>query len=203
MKKTKHRFQESGHSKNKTYRKKGHTMNSPSLHSGEHLIASRSSNIRRFSNHSYHPDNLSVVRSDKLKHGFGSVSTKTLNTSKIVKKFMEMLNCIKIFHWQTRSFAKHKASDELYEELNENIDKFVETLLGKSRGRIKHLERRFVLYNECPTGNDSIKNRIFEFCEFLEDMNMYFDKDKDSDLLNVRDEILGNLHKFLYLLTFH
>lgn len=122
-------------------------------------------------------------------------------TSNIVKKFMEMLNCIKLFHWQTRSFAKHKASDELYSELNENVDKFVETLLGKQNSRIKHLEKRIVLYNECLNGNDSIKNRIFEFCDFLEDMNSYFDKEKDSDILTIRDEILVSLHKFLYLLS--
>lgn len=129
-------------------------------------------------------------------------SKESLSSGNIVKKFMEMLNCIKIFHWQTRSFAKHKASDELYEELNENIDKFIETLLGKKSTRIQHLEKRIILYNECITGNDSIKNRVFEFCEFLEDMDMYFDKKKDSDLLSIRDDILANLNKFLYLLTF-
>jgi DNA-binding ferritin-like protein len=130
-------------------------------------------------------------------------SSSLNRTSNIVKKFMEMLNCIKLFHWQTRSFAKHKASDELYSELNENVDKFVETLLGKQNSRIKHLEKRLVLYNECINGNDSIKTRIFEFCDFLEDMNSYFDKDKDSDILTIRDEILVSLHKFMYLLSLH
>lgn len=125
------------------------------------------------------------------------------STSKIVKKFIEMLNCIKIFHWQTHSFSQHKASDELYQELNENIDKFVEILLGKEQSRIRHLEKRMELYNECASGKDSIKNRVFEFCEFLEDMNLYFNKDTDTDLLNIRDELLGNLHKFLYLLSLH
>ena len=137
-------------------------------------------------------------------HGKSIKLRKTvyLSSGNIVKKFMEMLNCIKIYHWQTRSFAKHKASDELYEELNENIDKFIEVLLGKKSTRIQHLEKRIVLYNECVTGNDSIKNRVFEFCEFLEEMDIYFDKKKDSDLLSIRDDILANLNKFLYLLTF-
>lgn len=129
-------------------------------------------------------------------------SKKYVSSGNIVKNFMEMLNCIKIFHWQTRSFAKHKASDELYEELNENIDKFIETLLGKKSTRIQHLEKRNILYNECISGNDSIKNIVLKFCEFLEDMDMYFDKKKDSDLLSIRDDILGSLNKFLYLLTF-
>ena len=31
---------------------------------------------------------------------------------------------------------------------------------------------------------------------------MFFDSKRDSDLLNVRDEILGDINQFLYLLTF-
>ena len=46
-----------------------------------------------------------------------------------------MLNVVKIYHWKTFSYATHKATDELYEELNENIDKFVEVLLGKCKER--------------------------------------------------------------------
>ena len=33
-------------------------------------------------------------------------------------------------------------------------------------------------------------------------MNETFDSKIDSDLLNVRDEILGAINQFLYLLTF-
>ena len=31
---------------------------------------------------------------------------------------------------------------------------------------------------------------------------MFFDIKRDSDLLSVRDEILGDINQFLYLLTF-
>ena len=31
----------------------------------------------------------------------------------------------------------------------------------------------------------------------------YFKNPANSDLLNIRDEILGDLNKFTYLLTFH
>ena len=150
----------------------------------------KSKSIRRSTNSSHSNQSKKHQKSHHMENG------------KIVKKFMEMLNCIKVFHWQTSSYAKHKASNKLYKDLNENIDKFVETLLGKNNDKIHHLEKRLVLYNECTTGSDNIKNRVFEFCEFLEDMNMYFDKDKDSDILSIRDDILGNLNKFLYLSRF-
>jgi hypothetical protein len=46
-----------------------------------------------------------------------------------------------------------------------------------------------------------LKERIFEYRDFLTDMNIYFDAKRDSDLLNIRDELLGDLNQFLYLLT--
>ena len=74
---------------------------------------------------------------------------KTLRTrvdnkkkSLIVRTFLEMLNTVKLYHWKTRSFAQHKATDELYERLNGHVDKFVEVLLGKDESRIKMVERR-------------------------------------------------------------
>lgn len=54
----------------------------------------------------------------------------------IVIKFLEMLNVVKIYHWKTNSYTVHKATDELYERLNEHIDHFVEVLLGKDESRV-------------------------------------------------------------------
>ena len=119
---------------------------------------------------------------------------------KIIHKFMEMTNCIKIFHWQTKSYAQHKASDKLYEQLNENIDKFVEVLLGNTQSKIKELEQKLELYNECVGGTDAIRTRIFEFCDFLRNLDRVFDVKKDSDLFSIRDDILADLNQFLYLL---
>jgi len=119
---------------------------------------------------------------------------------KIIHKFMEMINCIKIFHWQTKSYAQHVASDKLYKELNENIDRFVEVLLGKTQSKIKELEQKLELYNECVGGTDAIRIRIFEFCEFLQNLDRVFDPKKDSDLFSIRDDILADLNQFLYLL---
>jgi DNA-binding ferritin-like protein len=54
----------------------------------------------------------------------------------IVIKFITLLNTIKLFHWKTHSYATHKATDELYGQLNESIDNFIEVLLGKSGDRV-------------------------------------------------------------------
>ena len=91
-------------------------------------------------------------------------------------------------------------TDELYDKLNKNIDKFIETLLGKDELRIKMLKKRVDLLDTKNT--NEFKSRIYEYREFLLDMNDIFDEKRDSDILSIRDEILSDLNQFLYLLTF-
>ena len=121
--------------------------------------------------------------------------------SHIARIFLEMLNTVKLYHWKTRSYAQHKATDELYEKLNGHIDTFIEVLLGKDESRIKMVEKRIELIDY--SRSSDFKERMYEYREFLIDMSRYFDSKRDSDLLNIRDEILGDINQFLYLMTFH
>ena len=119
---------------------------------------------------------------------------------KIVKFFIEILNNVKLYHWRTKSYAQHKATDELYEKLNKDMDSFVEVMLGKDESRIKHLEKEVNVLDF--SNKKEFKENIFRFREFLIDMNYHLDKDRDSDLLSIRDELLIDVNQFLYLLTF-
>ena len=137
----------------------------------------------------------------KYKHKTNKTKTiKRYTNQKIVQKFMELLTMIKLYHWKTHSYAQHKATDELYSKLNENIDKFVEVLLGKSSNRVKMLETKMKMYEL--EDKMELKEHIFEYRQFLIDMNHCFSPKKDSDLFSIRDDILGDLNQFLYLLTF-
>jgi hypothetical protein len=82
--------------------------------------------------------------------------------------------------------------------MNEHVDTFMEILLGKDQSRIPDFNIRVPLVND--TG---FKARILKYREFLIDMTRTFDPERDTDLLNVRDEILGDVNQFLYLLTFN
>ena len=120
--------------------------------------------------------------------------------SHVVHMFIEMLNVVKLYHWKTHSFPEHKSTDELYSQLNEHIDKFIEILLGKDESRIKMIEKKMRIID-----NNNVvdfKSRIYEFRNFLIQMSSYLSSRRDSDLLNVRDEILADVNQFLYLLTF-
>jgi DNA-binding ferritin-like protein len=118
----------------------------------------------------------------------------------IVKVFLELLNMVKLYHWKTHSFSQHKATDELYERLNEHIDKFVEVLLGKDQSRIHMIENRIDLLDV--NKKSQFQERIFEYRTFLTELDIFFHKGRDTDLLNIRDEILADINQFLYLMSF-
>jgi len=128
-------------------------------------------------------------------------SAKNDKKSVVVAFFFEMLNTVKLYHWKTRSYAQHKATDELYQNLNENIDKFVEVWLGKEQSRIKMMEKKIDLIDY--SNVNDFKDRIHKYREILTNMNNYFDQKKDSDLFSIRDDILVNINQFLYLMSFH
>jgi DNA-binding ferritin-like protein len=112
-----------------------------------------------------------------------------------------MLNMVKLHHWKTYSFSTHKATDELYSDMNTNVDAFVEVLLGKAgtpRVNLMHT-KSLPLYDFSSVG--PFKHKIAEFKLYLEHMSKSSTLMNDTDLLNIRDELLGNLNKFTYLLT--
>lgn len=114
--------------------------------------------------------------------------------TKIVEVFLGILNAVKLYHWNTFSFAKHKATDELYSRLNEHIDKFVEVMMGK-KGRIPEYSKKITA-----TSSD-FKRQVHNYREFLIHLGDLLDDERDTDLLNIRDEILADVNQFLYLLT--
>lgn len=138
-----------------------------------------------------------------------NITSKSLNNNRnlqkieqeIVIKFLEILNIVKIYHWKTYSYATHKATDELYSKLNENIDSFIEVLLGKSGNRINLEKVKSIPIEDFKT-NLQFKKKIKIYIKYLINLNKKLNSKLDSDLLNIRDEILKDLNQFLYLLTF-
>jgi DNA-binding ferritin-like protein len=131
----------------------------------------------------------------KTRKNYGS-KDRTITT-----KFLEMLLMIKLYHWKTHSYPTHEATDELYDSLNEHMDTFVEVLLGKTGGRMNFSNTKSIRIID-PNNQQSLIVNINGFKDFLMKLTKTLNTEKDSDLLNIRDEILGDLNKFLYLLTF-
>jgi hypothetical protein len=118
--------------------------------------------------------------------------------------FLETLLMIKLFHWKTHSYATHKATDEFYTKFNENMDRFIEVLLGKTNSRINLVNKHHI--NLFDFNNvDGLKKKIDEFKVYLVDLdnNSFMNKMSNADLFTIRDEILADLNQLLYLLTFY
>ena len=144
-----------------------------------------------------------IGKKKSRRNKYSNSSTNKYTQQHIVTMFLQMLNTVKLYHWKTTSYAQHKATDELYANLNTNIDTFVEIMLGKTGTRVNLTGQKTLPLLDY-TNVEDFKNEIEKYKHFLIDMN----KDaglnitNNSDLLNVRDEILGNLNQFTYLLTF-
>ena len=105
-------------------------------------------------------------------------SSKTYSFSETIKsfhkeitiKFLEMLLLIKLFHWKTHSYATHKATDDLYSKLNENMDSFIEILLGKTESRIDLLKQKSIKLMDMHS-QDEFKKYITSFKGYLIGLN--------------------------------
>jgi hypothetical protein len=143
-------------------------------------------------------------KSMKMKRSSGSSAIAGLARF-VIPVFLEMINTIKIYHWKTSSYATHKATDQLFADLNTKTDEFVEVLLGKSEiNRDKILNFPSAKIHSF-ANNVDCRKQIESYKRFLIELpaNKNFNAMANVDLLAIRDEILALLNQFLYLLTLH
>jgi DNA-binding ferritin-like protein len=111
--------------------------------------------------------------------------------------FLTTISQLKIFHWQTTSYAEHKALEKAYNNLDELFDSFVEVYYGKY-GRPSDAPE----YNiRAETYAGDIKETIKGFRDQLMNELNNLLNEKDSDLKNIKDEIESEFNRLLYLLS--
>lgn len=105
---------------------------------------------------------------------------------------------MRINHWQTKGFARHNAFGGFYSSVDPLIDQFLEEAMGKyGRFNLDDETKTIQLSNfseiDLKGLLDTLRNALYQFTE-------QFDQ-QDTNLLNLRDEILGEVNKLSYLLT--
>ena len=120
-------------------------------------------------------------------------------SAEIVTLMLTLRNQIKIYHWQTMKYPRHKATDDLVDKLDDNIDKFVEVYMGKyGRMDFKGKTASIKIHNfNDAHGPSYLQSAVQWLTTKLPRML----KPTDTDLLNIRDEILADLNQSLYLFT--
>lgn len=117
---------------------------------------------------------------------------------KYISNFLTILSQLKVYHWQTERYSEHQAFGGAYEAISDLVDKFVEVYMGRyDRIFSPNESDNLDIYNI-----DSLQPAVFikNVRTYLEELNLP-DRETDTDLLNIRDEILAEIDKLSYLLT--
>src|SRR3990172_12621603 len=103
-----------------------------------------------------------------------------------------------LYHWQTKSYTRHKASDKFVLKATEMLDKIMETHQGKyGRVKVNNDTNAIVLENLDDEGIVKFLKTMKAF--FETDFSEYINVNVNTDLLNLRDELLTTINQTLYL----
>jgi DNA-binding ferritin-like protein len=116
----------------------------------------------------------------------------------IILKLVQVQVQFKFMHWQTTGDAKHRAYGDIYDTLGDLIDSFAEAMMGKY-GRPEFESEFSIMFQDLKSL--SLQNFMDRITDFLVSITEMLDPKYDTDLLNLRDEMLAAINKLKYLLT--
>jgi hypothetical protein len=113
---------------------------------------------------------------------------------------LTLQNQLKVFHWQTQkkvgSYAQHVAFGTAYDELGEKIDDFIEIYQGK-KGVLLGKDGFVIKLKNLSDNPESV---IDSYVSYLTENIPQALEESDTDLLNLRDEMLAILNQTKYRL---
>ena len=120
-----------------------------------------------------------------------------MNDSAVFGYFLGLLAQVKMHHWCTLSYAKHKALDELHETLSEKVDLFIESWMGR-------LKKQPVLKLsvELPALEGDATAKVDKYIEAERDRVLAMSAKsfaKAPELQNVLEDIATAMDQSLYL----
>jgi DNA-binding ferritin-like protein len=115
----------------------------------------------------------------------------------VISPLIQFQQQLRIFHWQTDSYAAHEAFGEAYKNLDDLVDTFVEEYMGRF-GRSKPTTT-FAIELKPLVNMELVDSVLFNFIQYLEDMDKQIRT--ETNLLNIRDEMKSLVRKLQYLLT--
>lgn len=131
----------------------------------------------------------SLFPDEMLKSGGGEMSLEAV-ASKLTY-FHEQLH---LLHWQTKSYAEHKALGKLYEYVQDFKDDVIEKLMGYSG-------KRPGVYKLEPLSAATADSVVSELISFASSLRSFGDNKSYQDISNLADSLSGEAAKTKYLLT--
>ena len=125
----------------------------------------------------------------------------SIQIGEIAMIFLSFRDQLKIYHWQTSVYARHVAADKLFDALEDQIDKFMEVLQGTRNLRIQLTAKSGnVKYSN--QSDDDANAILLSFKIWLSTVLPNMLEDTNTDLLNIRDEMLASVNNTIYLYSF-
>ncbi len=108
--------------------------------------------------------------------------------------FLQLRDQLKLYHWQTRVYARHIATDNILQSLEKSIDSYVEIYIGKyGRPKMNGKNASITLHNLSEAGASRM---LIAAVKYLQKINL-----PDTDLMSIRDDMIGDINQLLYLFT--
>jgi DNA-binding ferritin-like protein len=117
-----------------------------------------------------------------------------LNLETIAGKLTYFHEQLHLTHWQTTSYAEHKALGKLYEYVQDFKDDVIEKLMGYAGKRPAPYKIEPLI--NC-TGNECVSNIL----SFASSLKSYGESNGYHDIANLADALSGEAAKTKYLLT--
>lgn len=119
--------------------------------------------------------------------------------SKLIVFFFGLRNNLYLYHLSTYKYSRHVAVGTLVDTFDDLIDKFLEIFFGKY-GRPDTFPETMIRL--CKLSDSEALFELNTYIDFLNNDVSTLVSTTDTDLLNIRDEMVGilNNNKYLFLL---
>lgn len=128
------------------------------------------------------------------------ISYIIIRMSNFIKFFLNLECNLKLYHWQTDSYARHKATDELVDKVSEYKDRFIEVYFGKYGKQKISKDCKIALMNQTDADIlkflDSTNKEIITIRKQLE-------QNGDNDLVSILDDLAVSINQTIYLYSFN
>jgi len=122
------------------------------------------------------------------------LSSGDMSLESIASKLTYFHEQLHLTHWQTTSYAEHKALGKLYEYVQDFKDDVIEKLMGYTGKRPAPYKIEPLI--NC-TGNECVSNIL----SFASSLKNYGESNGYHDIANLADALSGEAAKTKYLLT--
>ena len=123
-----------------------------------------------------------------------SKGSSSLTLDSIAGKLSYFHLQLHLLHWQSTSYAEHKALGKLYEYVQDFKDGVVEKIMG-------YTGKRPNPYKIEPLTNCTAGECVNNLLSFASDLKAYGEKNGYHDVCNLADSLSGEAAKVRYLLT--